>query len=131
MLQKNRRGVYCLGLYGMGGLGKTTMCKELCSYFGPRLFHRVCHVEIGSNDTDPEEKKFKRHIKILESFSDMPTKQISNLDYHKVSCSWKRPGVDEWDRGSIKFDQHFWCVTAFLMLTSAFCVRLKSVYNTV
>jgi hypothetical protein len=88
-------------------------------------------VEIGSNDTDPEEKKFKRHIKILESFSDMPTKQISNLDYHKVSCSWKRPGVDEWDRGSIKFDQHFWCVTAFLMLTSAFCVRLKSVYNTV
>ena len=87
MLRKNEGGVYCLGLHGLGGLGKTTMCKEMCSYFGPHLKHKVCHVEmIVSNKTDPEKLKLKRYKKILEDLSDMTEKQISTLnDSHKVS----------------------------------------------
>ncbi|KAG0615271.1 hypothetical protein M758_5G028000 [Ceratodon purpureus] len=37
-----------LGLYGMGGLGKTTMCRALCRYFHEDFYGRVCHVELGS-----------------------------------------------------------------------------------
>jgi ABC-type dipeptide/oligopeptide/nickel transport system ATPase subunit len=38
-----------LGLYGMGGVGKTTLCKALCSYFQGEFCGRVCHVELTSD----------------------------------------------------------------------------------
>ena len=41
-------GTYKLGLYGMGGLGKTTMCRALCTYFHEDFYGRVCHIELGS-----------------------------------------------------------------------------------
>ncbi|KAG0589462.1 hypothetical protein KC19_1G022000 [Ceratodon purpureus] len=83
MFQKNKRGVYCLGLYGMGGLGKSTMCKELCNYFGPSLFHRSCTLDIVSK----KGSKFKRHIKILESYKYLSKEQISKFDkYQAEKC---------------------------------------------
>lgn len=94
LFQKNTRGVYCLGLYGMGGLGKTTMCNELCNYFGQYMSLRsVCHVEIESNETG-EEMKLKRHIKILEKFTDISKNKIDCLDHLKVSYS-SHQGLEE------------------------------------
>ena len=90
MFQKNKRGVYCLGLYGMGGLGKSTMCKELCNYLGPSLFHRSCTLDIGSK----KGSKFKRHIKILESYKYLSKEQISKFDKYQVSYSLKYPRVE-------------------------------------
>ena len=35
-----------LGLYGMGGLGKTTISKSLCNHFNREFLGRVCYIEI-------------------------------------------------------------------------------------
>lgn len=39
-----------LGLYGMGGLGKSTICKAPCNHFQEEFCGRVCHVELGNED---------------------------------------------------------------------------------
>lgn len=40
-----------LGLYGMGGMGKTLICKALCNRFHSESAGRVCHAEF-QNDGD-------------------------------------------------------------------------------
>jgi hypothetical protein len=49
-------GTHKLGLYGMGGLGKTTMCRALCRYFHEGFYGRVCHVELGSKPPLEQQK---------------------------------------------------------------------------
>lgn len=83
--ENNRQGPQCVGLYGMGGLGKTTICNALCAYFGPDFNHKVCHLEFESNDTDRKESKFKRHILILKKLSDVPRGAIERLQYPQDS----------------------------------------------
>ena len=89
--EKNQEGPQRLGLYGMGGLGKTTLSKALCNYFGPLFNYRVCHLEIGSNEKDPDEQKFRRHVLILKRLSGLSEERIARIeythDYHQVSCS--------------------------------------------
>lgn len=48
MFHKNHEGVDRLGLFGMGGSGKTTMCDALCTYFGPSFNQKVYHLKMGS-----------------------------------------------------------------------------------
>ena len=36
-----------VGLYGMGGMGKTSICKALCNEFSSEFHGRVCHAELG------------------------------------------------------------------------------------
>ena len=52
-----REGCYYLGLYGLGGVGKTTLCKAMCSYFQKEYGSRVCYVELPS---DAEERSAER-----------------------------------------------------------------------
>ncbi|KAG0627867.1 hypothetical protein M758_2G234200 [Ceratodon purpureus] len=39
-------GVCVLGLYGMGGIGKTSICKALCNDFFTKFHGKVCHAEL-------------------------------------------------------------------------------------
>ena len=38
-----------LGLYGMGGVGKTTLCKAMCAFYQGEFGGRVCYVELPSD----------------------------------------------------------------------------------
>lgn len=140
MFLKNENGVYCLGLFGMGGLGKTTMCKELCSYFTDKVhrplpIHRVCHLEIGSNHTDireMKEMKFKRHIKILRELSDVPEDQIDKLEKthaENLVSSWsKHPGVK--NRTSRRYNwPAFWCTIGPNIVTYFISFSLFVIHN--
>lgn len=74
-------GVKYLGLYGMGGLGKTTMCKALCSHFSSEFGSKVFHVELGGHD---EEHRLDRQKKLLQKLTPFPTKNIQDLSANEV-----------------------------------------------
>ena len=80
LFQEDDGGRQCLGLYGMGGLGKTTMCKALCSYFGPSFNHKVYHLQIGSNDCKISEKNlFERHKELLRKLIGLSEDEIKRI----------------------------------------------------
>ncbi|KAG0622823.1 hypothetical protein M758_3G126300 [Ceratodon purpureus] len=60
-VEDTKSGVLLLGLYGMAGLGKTTMSKALNDYFHQELMGRVCHLELGDNS-----KALMRQREVLE-----------------------------------------------------------------
>jgi hypothetical protein len=39
--------VRILGVYGMGGIGKSTACKVVCNDYFSDFEGRVCHIEFG------------------------------------------------------------------------------------
>ncbi|KAG0603715.1 hypothetical protein M758_10G115900 [Ceratodon purpureus] len=43
-----RNGIQVMGLHGIGGIGKTTMCKAMCNEVFERFGGRVCHVELNT-----------------------------------------------------------------------------------
>jgi GTPase SAR1 family protein len=40
-------GARMLGVYGVGGIGKTTACKVLCNDYFEEFEGKVCHIEFG------------------------------------------------------------------------------------
>ncbi|KAG0568842.1 hypothetical protein KC19_6G048600 [Ceratodon purpureus] len=79
-------GVLLLGLYGMPGLGKTTMSKALCDYFHSELAGRVCRVDLGGSSVNPlvrkkeELKRQKEVLKQLWGFKNDVLDTISDID---------------------------------------------------
>jgi GTPase SAR1 family protein len=54
-----KHGRMYLGLYGMGGVGKSTFCEAMCSYFQAEFRGRVCHVELLS---EVRSERIARHF---------------------------------------------------------------------
>jgi Ni2+-binding GTPase involved in maturation of urease and hydrogenase len=58
--------VCVVGMYGVGGIGKTTICKALCNELSSRFHDNVCHVEIGHRS---EMKLLRKALKRLTTLS--------------------------------------------------------------
>jgi GTPase SAR1 family protein len=41
-------GARIVGVYGVGGIGKTTSCKVLCNDYFEEFEGKVCHIELGN-----------------------------------------------------------------------------------
>jgi len=77
---KNRdRGVRVVGLYGMRGSGKSTLCQALCNKLCTEYRDKVCHVEFGNGSEG------KLLLNVLTSLSDMKPDILETLTEEKVS----------------------------------------------
>lgn len=56
----HKYGVRVVGLFGMGGVGKTTISKALCNQLFGDFCGKVCHVELGGKNLMELRKK---HLK--------------------------------------------------------------------
>ena len=68
----NAQGMQMLGLYGTGGVGKTTICKALCNHF--RFQGRVCHVELG-----PREEHLDLQKKVLKKLTNLGDQALQGI----------------------------------------------------
>lgn len=86
MFREYDKGIQCLGLYGTGGSGKTTVCEALCSYFGPSFNFKVYHLTIESNDrARSQENLFRRHKELLRKLIGLSQEQVDRIgDPRKV-----------------------------------------------
>jgi len=47
--------VKVVGIFGVGGIGKTTTCKTLCNELSSKYQGRVCHVEFDNTCSNSKE----------------------------------------------------------------------------
>jgi len=73
--------VKVVGLYGMGGIGKTTACKTLCNELSNDFEGRVCHIELERTTSNSKELLQKVLIKLTRKSRDV----IQELDEGEVS----------------------------------------------
>jgi len=70
-----------VGLYGVGGIGKTTACKTLCNEFSNDFEGRVCHIELASTSSNSKELLQEVLIKLTRKSREV----IQQLDEGEVS----------------------------------------------
>jgi len=71
-------GVKILGLYGFGGIGKTTACMVLCNDYSTEFEGRVCHIEFGVGS------KLLRLQEMLRILTETDEEFIKSLSEDKV-----------------------------------------------
>jgi GTPase SAR1 family protein len=54
--------VRAIGLYGVGGIGKTTLCKSLCNEYRGKFNGKVWHAELGKNNAEEIQKDVLCHL---------------------------------------------------------------------
>ena len=58
--------VRVMGLYGVAGIGKTTMCKILCNELDGEFNSKVHHVELPSGSEVGEFNRKVHHLQLLQ-----------------------------------------------------------------
>jgi GTPase SAR1 family protein len=71
-------GARILGVYGVGGIGKTTACKVLCNDYFEEFEGKVCHVEFGVGN------KFSILQEILKRLTETNQELMKNFSEDEV-----------------------------------------------
>jgi hypothetical protein len=73
-----------VGLYGVGGIGKTTACKVLCNYLFKEFQGKVCHIEL-ENGSDSSELEFLNLLHtMLKRFTNIKHEILMEFDIGEV-----------------------------------------------
>ena len=70
----HNKGVQYLGLYGMAGLGKTTVCKALYRHFWSKFSQRASIVDLGIAS-----RKLDRQKDLMTRFTTLKKRAIRNI----------------------------------------------------
>jgi GTPase SAR1 family protein len=68
--------VRAIGLYGVGGIGKTTLCKSLCNDYLAKFNGKVWHAELGKKSAEDIQKDVLYHLVGIST-----TLLNENMDY--------------------------------------------------
>ena len=67
-----------IGLYGVGGMGKTQICKMMCNEMNGEFDGKVCHVELG-NESEHELVK-----EVLTTLTNTSVEEVQEVRKDKV-----------------------------------------------
>ncbi len=67
-----------IGLYGVGGMGKTEICKMMCNEMDGEFDGKVCHVELG------KQSKHKLVKKVLTTLTNTSVEVVDEVGKDKV-----------------------------------------------
>ena len=67
-----------IGLYGLGGMGKTQICKIMCNELEGEFDGRVCHVELG------KQSKHELVKKVLTTLTNTSAEVVQEVGEDKV-----------------------------------------------
>ena len=95
--------VSVVGLYGVGGIGKTTICKALCNELSPKFGDFVCHIELGNGS------ELGMLQKALKKLTNMENDVVDKLDdVGEVICDLFKPLLFNFSLENVEFDCN-WC----------------------